>query len=111
MTAGDNPSIVDGKQKYLERLKTAVERIHHCAARHCMGVAIREEFQGFLWEGRVEVFDITGNQSAHVCYAWSQQDDPNSPEERVVAILGIPPIISPLAAVRASISGGAGTPE
>ena len=76
-----------------------------------MSVAIREEFQGLLWDGRVEVFDITGNRTAHVCYAWAQQDSPDVPTERIIAMLGIPPVISPLAAVQASMAEDANRPE
>lgn len=94
---------MEDKQKYLEKLKLTVERLHQCTARHCMSVAIHDEFQGVtVWKGHVEVFDIKGNATAHVCYAWSNGEADS--QERFVTILGIPPVVSPLTAVRTAIA-------
>src|SRR5688500_17077203 len=97
-------SIVENKQKYLEKLKLTVERVHECSARHCMSVAIQEEFQGLtIWNGHVEVFDIKGHPHAHICYAWAAAGEPAASSERFITVLGIPPVVSPLTAVRAAI--------
>lgn len=97
-------SVVEDKQKYIEKLKLTVERLHQCTARHCMSVAIHDEFQGVtVWKGRVEVFDLKGHPKAPVCYAWSHANGEQDSDERFVTILGIPPVVSPLTAVRTAI--------
>lgn len=96
---------MENRQEYLGRLKLAVERLHHCVARHCISVAIHEQVAGqTVWKGAVEVFDITGNPKSSVCYAWSHSGGKYGVTERVIAMLGIPPVISPLEAVRASLA-------
>ena len=95
---------MESKQEYLQRLKLAVEHLHNCSARHCISVQVQEEFRGqIVWQGTVEVFDITGNPKAVVCYAWSHRAGKDDSDERFVAVLGVPPIVSPVTAVRASI--------
>ena len=95
---------MENKQKYIEKLKLTVERLHQCSARHCMSVAIQEQFQGrTVWNGHVEVFDINGHSQAHICYAWAVAGEEGDSRERFVTILGIPPVVSPLTAVRAAM--------
>ena len=61
---------------------------------------------GFLeevWDGIVEVFDLVGHPKAPKIYAWAHDtDDPKEPR-RCVTVLHIPPVTSPLLAVRAAI--------
>lgn len=69
-----------------------------------MSVPLHEEREGrTVWKGAVEVFDITGNPKAHVCYAWLHRDGADDSDERFVAVLGIPPVVSPVMAVRVAI--------
>ena len=101
---------VENRQKYLERLKLAVEHLHQCSARHCMSVPLHEELDGrTVWKGAVEVFDITGNPKAHVCFAWLNRtgSDDSDSDGRFVAVLGIPPVVSPVMAVRVAIAADA----
>jgi hypothetical protein len=60
-----------------------------------------------VWRGEVEVFDLKGHPRAKRCYAWSHRGGPNDEGERFVAVLEIPPVVSPITAVRASIMGDA----
>jgi len=61
---------------------------------------------GFLeevWDGIVEVFDLVGHPKAPKIYAWAHDtDDPKEPR-RYVTVLHLPPVTSPLLAVRAAI--------
>ena len=59
--------------------------------------SVVEDFEGEIWDGQVLVFGVAGHPAANLCYAW--EIDGN-----VTAILGVPPIDSPQAAVRAGIS-------
>ena len=92
------------KQDYLARLQVAVSQLHNCGASHVSTVPVHEVFQGqTVWQGEVEVFDLTGHPKAKRAYAWSHLDKPDDSEERFVAVLEIPPVVSPVTAVRASI--------
>jgi hypothetical protein len=51
----------------------------------------------------VEVFDLTGHPKAKRAYGWSHREGKNDDGERFVAVLEIPPVVSPITAVRASI--------
>ena len=63
-----------------------------------------ETFRGkVVWDGQVEVFDLEGHPKAKRCYAWSHQEGDKETERRYVAVLGLPPVNSPLDAVRAAI--------
>jgi hypothetical protein len=89
---------------HIEHLRAAVEAMHNCLATHRGTVAVREAFQGkTVWIGNVEVFDISGNPAAGQCFAWAHLDGPKDERTRIVAVLGVPPIVTPQKAVQASI--------
>lgn len=65
-------------------------------------MGIREEFQEQVaWEGMVEVFDVD-HPDTDTCYAWSSPVE-GSERRKFYAVLKIPPVDSPEAAVRVSI--------
>lgn len=91
--------------QYLDRLKDAIRRLHGCDATHVESVPVKETFRGkTVWDGTVEVFSLVGHSDAARCFAWSHEDNGG---ERFVAVLGITPVDSPLAAVRAAIAAEA----
>jgi hypothetical protein len=51
----------------------------------------------------VEAFDLIGHPKAKRCYAWSHLEGDRDERTRYVAVLEIPPVVSPETAVRASI--------
>lgn len=84
-------------------LREAVERLHCCKARLHEAVRVVERFHGaVVWDGVVHVFTLQGHQKATVAYAWSAPVA-GTPKRKVYAVLGIPPVESPLDAVRAAI--------
>ena len=89
---------------HLDDLKDAIQKMHGATATHRESVPVKEVFQGrTVWDGIVEVFDLHGHPDANTAYAWSHDtDDPEHPI-RHVAVLHVPPAISPLTAVRAFI--------
>ena len=94
------------KREYLKKLKAGVEYLHKCQAIHRSTVPVHEVFRGAtVWQGNVEVFDLTGHPKAKRAYAWSHLEGKNDETERVVAVLEIPPVESPITAVRAAIVG------
>jgi hypothetical protein len=93
------------KQDYIARLQTAVQHLHNCGAIHRSTVPVQEVFKGkTIWEGHVEVFDLNGHPKAKRAYAWSHLDGKDDSDERFVAVLEIPPVISPETAVKVAIA-------
>jgi hypothetical protein len=87
--------------KRIEDLRLAVETMHRCRASHEASTPIKETFRGqTVWEGVVESFALTGHPKAKRCYAWSFQD---KGETQYVITLEIPPVESPITAVRVAI--------
>jgi aminoglycoside phosphotransferase (APT) family kinase protein len=87
----------------INELTEVIRKLHGVEAAHVETVPVKETFQGqTVWEGHVEVFDIDHPQTSRI-YAWSHDtDDPASPR-RHVTVLHLPPAITPLRAVQASI--------
>ena len=87
----------------IEELRATVEGLHGGTATHVETVPVKEEFQGkVIWQGDVEVFDLSGNPKATRAYAWMHGLDDRR-AKRHVAVLHIPPVNSPQAAVKAVI--------
>jgi hypothetical protein len=87
----------------IDLLQRTVERLHGGRATYAGTVAVKEEFEGkIIWQGYVEVFDLKDNPKATRAYAWMHGLD-DSKAKRHVAVLEVPPIDSPEAAVKAVI--------
>jgi len=70
--------------------------------RHLGNATVRETFrERVVWDGVVEIFAVMGHATATQAFAWSYETDDGS--RRYVAVLNIPPVTSPVEAVRASI--------
>ena len=86
----------------LPALIGAIRHAHGCEASYVESVAVRETFQGkTVWDGEVQVFSLTGHPVASKCYAWSHST--TGKKRRFYAVLHIPPVDGPLAAVRAAV--------
>ena len=82
-----------------------VEHLHKCSARHCDTKPVTEVFQGrTIWQGDVEVFDLTGHPKAKRAYGWSHAHGKDDADERFVTVLEIPPVESPETAVKVAIA-------
>ena len=89
---------VDARQ-----LKEAIESQHGGTAMLVQAAPVKETFESqTVWEGVVHVFDLAGHPKATRAYAWSSPIE-GSTKRRFFAVLHIPPITSPLDAVRAAI--------
>src|SRR6267378_3184886 len=86
-----------------DQLKQTVERLHGGTAMLAQSVPVRETFEGkTVWEGVVQIFDLTGHPTATRAYAWSSPIE-GSTKRRFIAVLHTARINSPLEAVRAAI--------
>lgn len=89
----------------LDTLQRAVELACNCKARHASSTPVKETFRGEVaWEGVVETFDLEGHVGASRCYAFPFVRD-DKPE--IKTVLAVPPIDSPLKALRAAIAASA----
>ena len=89
---------------YLEELSDVIRRLHGAEATHVESIPVKEVFQGqTVWEGIVEVFDLTGHPTAHRAYAWAYETDNPQKQVRHVTVLHLHPIKSAQDAVRAVI--------
>ena len=92
------------KQDYIAQVQVAVAQLHNCGAVWRSTVPVHEVFQGkTVWQGDVEVFDLTGHSKAKRAYAWGHLDGKNDERTRFVAVLEIPPVESAETAVRVQI--------
>ena len=84
-------------------LKRAVEAQHNCKASVFQSVPIKETFgRNTVWEGVVHIFSLTGHRTAKRAYAWSSPIE-GSDKRQFFAVLHLPPITSPVEAVRSAI--------
>ena len=89
-------------KKYIRRLQDAIRHLHGSECRHIATVPLTEQSQGrIIWQGDVEMFDLTGHPQAKRCYAWSSVDDEK--KEHLNVVLELPPVDSPRAAVRTAL--------
>jgi hypothetical protein len=79
-----------------------IHHLHGCDTRHTETVPVHETFRGkTAWEGEVEVFDVLkGHPRATKAYGWLYQENGTM---KAAAILGIPPVNTPLDAVKVFI--------
>lgn len=86
---------------YIEELRETIRRLHGADSTHIQSVPVKELHQGkTVWEGVVEIFELHGHPKATHAYAWAHDTNGGT---RHVAVLKIPPVISPETAVRAAI--------
>jgi hypothetical protein len=84
-------------------LQDAIRHMYGLEAKWLETVPVHEVFQGqTVWQGEVEVFSVEHPQTKRA-YAWSHAT--TGRKRRFHAVLGVPPIDSPLKAVQASIVG------
>jgi hypothetical protein len=86
-------------------LQAAIRQMHKCEAFHHKTVFLVERFQGnVIWQGDIEVFDLTGHPQATRCFAWLHQEEGGG--ERSVVLLDKWPVNSPQMAVKFAIALG-----
>lgn len=91
-------------KQYIERLQMVIQQLHGCNSTWVESAPVHEVFRGqTVWKGHVEVFTLSGHSKAKKAYAWSHPEGPDDKGERFVAVLELPPVESPITAVRASI--------
>jgi hypothetical protein len=85
-----------------DQIKQAVESQHGGTATFVQAVPVHEQHGGeTVWDGVVHVFKLDGHPKATRAYAWSYERPDG--KRRFFAVLDMPPIMSPVDAVRAAI--------
>ena len=88
---------------HIDELKTAIHKLHGAKATHHESVPVKEVFNGeTVWDGIVEVFHLEGHPTANTAYGWLHDAGDGKPTKHVT-VLHVPPVVSPLTAVRAFI--------
>lgn len=88
---------------YIAELQAAFLKLHGCDAVYLETVPVVEEFQGkVIWQGDVEVFDISGHPKATRGYGWGYVTGEGG-GRRYFTILELPPVDSAQTAVKAAI--------
>ena len=89
---------------YLDELRDVIRKLHGAEPTHLKSVPVKETFMGeTVWDGVVEVFELSGHPRAPRVYAWSHDtDDPTQPKKHVT-VLHVAPVLSAAMAVRAAI--------
>jgi hypothetical protein len=101
-------NVVENKRDYISRLQAAVEQLHKCAAVYTETIPMHEVFQGqTVWQEEIEVFALYNHPRAKRAYGWIHREGNGDQEERFAAVLEIPPVVSPVSTVHASIIVGA----
>jgi hypothetical protein len=86
----------------ITELQEAIQSIYGCRALYSRTVHVREDFpEEVAWDGFVRVFSLLECPKAKHCFAWSYRQ---GKETKTIAVLEIPPVDSPQAAVRAAIA-------
>lgn len=86
-------------------LQRAILAVHGCESTHSFTATVHEGYEGkTVWEGKVEVFALTGYPKATEAFAWNYPGEAG--KKQAVAVLNITPIETPSDAVRAAIASG-----
>lgn len=86
----------------LEALKEAIRNMHGAEPTWIESAPVHETFQGeTVWQGEVQVYELTGHAQAKRCYAWSHATE--GTKRRFYAVLELGPVKDAATAVRASI--------
>ena len=92
-------------ETYIRRLQEAILAVHGANSRHTGSKPVVEVFRDeTAWKGDVEVFDLLDHPKAKRCYAWAYDD---AGTLRTTAVLELPPVDSPEAAVKVAIAAKA----
>jgi hypothetical protein len=81
-------------------LKQVIFHLHKANPTWVESVPVREVFHGqTVWQGDVEVFDLTNHPKANRYYGWTHGE----PEE-FITILELPPVTDAKSAVKVGVS-------
>jgi hypothetical protein len=88
---------------YIAEIQSVFLKLHGCEASYVETVPVVEEFQGkTIFQGDVEVFDLTGHPKARRGYGWGYTTTEGG-GRRYFTVLDLPPVNSPQTAVKAAI--------
>jgi hypothetical protein len=89
----------------IEAIRKDVEEHAGCNATHLDSTPVTGRYlDQIVWEGVVETFELHGHLKAQRAYGWRFWEGGNA---QYTVVLGIPPVDSPNASVRASIAAEA----
>jgi hypothetical protein len=88
---------------YIAEIQAVFLKLHGCDASYVESVPVVEEFEGeTIWQGDVEVLDLTGHPKAKRGYGWGYIVTDGG-GRHYFTVLELPPVVSPQTAVKAGI--------
>ena len=82
-------------------LTKAIRESHGAGSIHLSSVPVRHTYgENRVWDGVVEVFMLTNHPKARTAYAWTEQPCGSEDSPTHITLLHLPPVGSPLTAVR-----------
>ena len=85
-----------------DALQEAIKNMHGVASTWIESAPVHETFNGeTVWNGEVQVYELTGHLEARRCYAWSHTT--KGTRRRFYAMLGVGAVTDAVTAVRAAI--------
>lgn len=92
--------------KRMGDLEAALLSIYGSTSTHVQSVPVTESEEGHVvWDGVVDVFQLHSHPKATRVYAWSFNTNTDDSTQLYMTVLQLPPILSPLLAVRAIVQG------
>jgi hypothetical protein len=86
----------------IKHIEETLDKAFKLESKHLETLKVFESFQGkVVFDGDVEVFDITGHPETSRCYAWAEKTATGNDS---TVILEQPPIKNALDAVRAALA-------
>ena len=90
--------------EYVRRLQTFIKQMHGVDSKRITSAYVWHAFRReTVWEGVVEVFELSGHPRANLCYAWTDAED------AIITVLAIPPVTKASDAVEAYLEARRGT--
>jgi hypothetical protein len=88
--------------EYLDELGAAIQLKYQCVPTHKGSVLVDERTAAgeTIWEGEVEVFELSDPDGIKTCYVWMNR---NGDKTRIMTVLGSNVVDSPQRAVQAAI--------
>jgi hypothetical protein len=90
-------------KEYRNELLRAIEQSAKCDAAYFQTQPVRYGIDGaILWKGKVEIFQLKNHPQAKVAFGWGYEGKNKKIE--YVTIVGVPPLDTPLQAVKAFVA-------
>jgi len=90
---------------YTKRVQAGIRRQYACWSTHLESVPLEiQQDRKTIWKGVVEMFRLSDDAPATICYAWGSAQVTNGTDHQIVTVLAVPPVNSPRKAVESYLT-------